>query len=292
MHGINFDSIAASYNFEEHIKKRLKYQESMHTFNLNVIKYELNKINEELINIEKYLIEQQILKDKMSCSSSIRTKIIKNKNNLENSTCASTSSNYDLLGQDVLNLIKTIKLVINNSNDKSQQNINDVSNKPKHKFYFCIGLNNAEEEESNKHNKYVNNCSSDKTNFKLINTLEALKQTLTGTNKLSREKKQQSFSKIIHASCKHNTEVVQQSETYLSLLTDYKSLIKQFLKENPLDAQKSQVITDNLFRVKSVPAYVYEWKYLAIILDRIFFFIFALIIPICLLFIYAKAIIY
>lgn len=259
MHGINFDKIAQTeLNLGVEINKRLEFQKQLN-LNFDLVKNELNSINEELISIEKKLIQNQQQKDKMTCYSNITTPI----ETLDSDIYESQSDL--IIGHNALSLIRSIKQVIN---DQSKQS----DFKSEQKFLFCTGLNKQEIKIETK-----------KPNFKLINTLESIKFTLQNKTKNKSKRFQTSHQNY----CKHNIEQIETAEIYLNYLKDYNTQIKLYLNET-----KPQLIVPNemtnIDKPKPVPSYVYEWKYLAIILDRIFFFTFALVIPICLFFMFIE----
>jgi hypothetical protein len=265
MHGINFDKKVAKNKarLNETIKRRLKV--SSHLTNI-MVKEELNKINEELLNIQRELARKQLLHDKQSCTFK-KEKTHSNINNvLKVDASSQAQSNENELGTDFLKLITTIKQVI--KVHQYEEPKFDLS------FIFCAGLNEKNSEISKKNHQE----SIDKANFKLINTLEKLKRKV--------DKPVQKLTSKNYACSSKSSEAICKSEKYLTLLKDYSDQLRMRLTEKETNAHSKVVHTEKIetnIENTCERSYVYEWKYLAIVLDRILFFIFALVIPICLL---------
>jgi hypothetical protein len=280
MYGINFDRDKPITNLTA------KLNENILNFENDLISYssirdQLKLISEELINIEKELIRQQVLNDKKMNGTS--------KNSFE------SRSDSDL-GYDALNLLKTIKLVIKDHQNNNEilynlEEEDDEENKKKSCFRICIS---NQTDNINEYNK-SNTLNTKKYNFKLINTLESLKCIVNAEKNKQKQTNNNNYHNHHHHHHHHhhqllynrnNTEVISNSEKCLTLLKDYNSQIKFFLNESNFSREMST--NEHKVDLKCVPSYVYEWKYFAIIIDRILFFSFALIIPICLLWIYLK----
>ena len=89
------------------------------------------------------------------------------------------------------------------------------------------------------------------------------------------------------------------SKQYLGLLIEYKHQIKKYLQQFDVDEEvdlrhnstkKSTLEKKEIHTFNKIPSYTFEWKYLAIIIDRIVFYFFTFLIPICILVMYLKAI--
>lgn len=268
MHGINFDSKTTKTDSGETIK-RLKLTQC-NLISRDTIKQELNIINEELLNIQRETARHHQIQDKFNCAPK-KEKCKQNTDEPAGATTSShTKSSNDELGNQVLNLMKTMNtLVKQNQSEEFKSNMS---------FMFCTGLN-----ERNLKFSATNKTKINKANFKLINVLEKLKKNVD--QPATRPMTSNNFACSSNHNRNHNQpEVVAHSETYLRLLKDYSDQLRIHLsakKETKIHlVDRSAPANESN---TNVPSYVYEWKYLAIVLDRCLFFTFALVIPICLL---------
>ena len=78
--------------------------------------------------------------------------------------------------------------------------------------------------------------------------------------------------------------MVKMATKYLGLLKEYNTTIKAFLGSDQVD----KVDVAGRKASEAEPDYSYEWKYLAILIDRLIFILFSAVIPVCLVLMYIQ----
>ena len=131
-----------------------------------------------------------------------------------------------------------------------------------------------------------------KKNFHYVNTLENLKFALVNPEqskkKLKKLKRLPTMSATEHAAL--NVDSVKVATKYLNALNAYKNQMRQFMNihEPSSEKQLKQAVKTTPL---PEPDYSKDWKLLAILIDRLIFITFSLIIPICLILMYVKVLI-
>jgi hypothetical protein len=146
-------------------------------------------------------------------------------------------------------------------------------------------------------NSEISDNKSRISNINYINTLENIKATLIRRKKSHDRINSQRFC------CYDEREEAQhylRGRKMLKKLQDYKTMLKTRLKSyedirinNILDMHSIGKLTiKNLNLNTTLLPYNYEWKYLALIFDRVLFLSFSILIPVSILIMYFKALIF
>ncbi len=193
----------------------------------------------------------------------------------------------DLIGNDILNIFTIIKFSIKRNVEedallhksiikKRNTLLNFIEKRPSDRDNMGKNLMNN----SPKENKQLNN-------IKYVDTLENLKLKIVKPHKC----KQIYISQ--KSTCCNNDKYEPMStrdygKKYLTILKNYNRQLSSYVREKNLkpvvtvfekNEEKNSVIE---------PDYSCEWKYLAILIDRLIFIVFSIVIPVCLTFLFVK----
>ena len=230
----------------------------------NIIQEEIDILNEELRVLQhNFTSKKDIFDEKFS------------KKNVDN-ILENNATGMDTLGNEFLSLVKTIKCLIKSNlkeNETKAESKNETCN---WLFFFyrltnfkCNNIRSCTESPIKKRND--NKC---KRNLHYVNTLENLKLNIV------KPRKKKNLEQVSATECEKDT-MTKRGYKYLNLLQCYKQQINgftQFGKGVLIDKKKKSEIAD----------FSNDWKLFAIVIDRMIFLIFSLIIPICLLLMYFK----
>lgn len=168
------------------------------------------------------------------------------------------------LANDTLNLLKNLKSFIN-KHDNSENSIDDG-----------CAYNNYIENGNKYSNETINYDEKTLLNFHYINTLETFKLTMIQTKNESyqiNESRSRSPSIINYDNINNSNK---KAKYYLFLMKQYKSQIRKFLEKNELSGESNKIKTVKPRLIKSGD----DWKLIAIMLDKFFFYLFAFTVPV------------
>ncbi len=247
----------------------------------NIIQDEINLVDDELKNLEKSLaLKKDILIHKLKASNKSKndheTTVINQKNNDIN------NGNFvDLIGKDVLCLLKIIKTMIKqNTEDSIQLEIHE--NK---KFKSCFKIfETMNFKRIDKRNSIME--SKHRKNIRYANTLENLKLSIIKPEKVKPciVRGNSAFNSLFDK--EDQVFMTKNAKQYLNLLRNYNHQLGCYVRVNNLGSES--VIKTNQEKNTIDPDYSYEWKYLAILIDRLIFVFFSVLIPLCLLLMFVK----
>ena len=267
-----------------------------------IIQNELNEVNNQLL----------LLKENFNMKDEIFSKNITGHRDLpkpeppeqKESKTKKTDLNphqLNFIGHEMLTLLKTFNKVIKSdfkhvieSDIKTYDTMSDW-------IFLLLGLR-RKTSLNNKQDSYDVNeqilkqnivyTKKAKKSFHYVNTLENLKFALVNPEqskkKLKKLKKLPTMSATEHAAL--NVDSVKVATKYLNALNAYKNQMRQFMNihEPSSEKQLKQAVKTTPL---PEPDYSKDWKLLAILIDRLIFITFSLIIPICLILMYVKVLI-
>lgn len=233
-----------------------------------LIQAEIDILNEELKILQNnYVSKKDIFDEKASKKTGYHS--IKNEKN--------NTANIDILGNEFLSLVKTIKCLIKSNLNEAESKKNESKAKTCNCLFFFYKLSNFKCNKMEKCSNfpikkiYDTNC---KRNMHYVNTLENLKLNIV------RPKKKVNLEQVSVSKFEQDI-MTKRGYKYLDYLRCYKKQIHGFTKFN-IDVDKTK--TNEL----NTSDFSNDWKYLAIVIDRVIFTFFSLIIPVCLLLMYFK----
>lgn len=297
-----FKRIVQNSNYFNH--EKISRQESLKIG----IKNELLEVN----NIIESLNKNLLLDKTLSPNKAIK-KSAKNENKIE-----------DVLGKDVLDLLKTLKLFIVNqnqnqnklklvedswhTNSESMENVKFLNTLENLKFHL-VNINHSNgihfsspkftKQNSIKQNNLLNSYSKSQTYLNDI--LTSFPSFLHSNDKLNfgqRKIYQSCFLNDQDEDSRDRNSHYKKGQMYLNYLKEYKAQVKNYLRHLN-KYQYQEVYFTNWLQIKNVDSYaenqaslVQEWKFLAMIIDRVIFFLFCFSTPVCLLIMYLKTLIF
>ena len=232
-----------------------------------------------MVNDELKILEQNFYSkaDIFSDTSNVSEKL--NDSQSRSKKRKSSQSNpyhMELLGNEVLNLLKTVNLIIKKNFDKQVGSNLKVYDSIFEWLMFVIGFRREEHgpgflkvDESQKHVK----------NIQYVNMLENLKLNIVKPETKLRKKTME-----YKVSDSESKDVTNKALKYMNLLKIYNCQIKNFSRPN-VKKRKHEKKAD---KKQEDVDHSQDWMYLAILIDRLIFIVFSVIIPVCLTLMYIK----
>ena len=279
-----------------------------------LIQDEINLVNEDLKRLKKnFDLKFDIFAESDRVTSPLGKSLAKPESN-------AFDSYAEILGDDILNLLKTLKLVIKqNVETKAKENVYLKNYESLYEWLlFCVGLKKNDQNALISQNQTSNQThihKGNKQNFHFLNTLENLKLHLVKPDKWRykiekyrrgtlnaysdgylnehRQEKVQETNDSVPSDLQSEGQRIgseKKAKHYLKLLREYKLEVRKYFDNNSNTQFNNNVYRSNTQsrKVTLEPDYSSEWKYLAIIIDRLIFFGFSIIIPVCLFAMYMK----
>lgn len=254
----------------------------------NIIQQELNEVNNQLTLIkENFNIKEDIFKE-------IQTNPVKAEEPVKVKKDAMNPHQIDIIGHSMLKLLKAINTVIKEKNSIPSEI--DTYDTVSDWLLFVFGINRkpwTEPEEcdptSNNDHIYINIL---RKKLRYINTLENLKSDLIKPETKSKTKPKtvdEIKPNLSSYSAAKEVDSVRVATKYLTLLKLYKNQIRQYMGQaSDAEEPPAKKMTIKVEKVQLEPDYSRDWKLLAILIDRLIFSFFAIVIPLCLFTMYMK----
>lgn len=256
----------------------------------NIIQQELNEVNNQLTLLkESFNIKEDIFK-------TAQTRSVKAEDPVKVKKGAMNPHHMDIIGHSMLKLLKTVNTVIKQKNSIPSEI--DTYDTVSDWLLFVFGINRKpctgpEECEPTSVNDHIDSHILRKK-LRYINTLENLKSDLIKPETKSKSKtKPKTVDEIkpdlSSYSAAKEVDSVRVATKYLTLLKLYKNQIRQYMGQaSDAEEPPAKKVTIKIEKVQPEPDFSRDWKLLAILIDRLIFVFFSIVIPLCLFLMYMK----
>lgn len=233
----------------------------------DIMQKEINILNAELRSLEAYQISKI---DTYECNIGTN---IEEKNEVD-------FESMEIFGIDNLMLMKAIKKLIKANQIESEQKMLTKSSSSFNWLFYIFAFRYNHIKPVSKNNSI--NRTKCLRNINYVSNLEKMKSSILKaepTKKLNNKSSENSTTDTENIMTKRGYK-------YLSLLRFYKNRLNSLSTTS--NTPKNSITKKNKEVELEEPDCSDDWKYFAVVLDRLIFIIFSLVIPLCLLLMYAN----